>query len=79
MQKEAIISKINQMINKKVYPGLTFENGIGYDFDEVPGLKEAGWTQRTYQEAREGEEKTFEQQCSDILKSLNEHQNSWPF
>lgn len=30
-------------------------------------------------DGREGEEKTFEQQCADILKALFEHVNSWPF
>lgn len=32
-----------------------------------------------FNDYREGEEKTFEQQCADILKALFEHVNSWPF
>jgi len=32
-----------------------------FDFDEIPGLKEAGWTQQAYEQAKEGEEKTFEE------------------
>ncbi|TNV79552.1 hypothetical protein FGO68_gene3569 [Halteria grandinella] len=79
-QRDAIIAKIKSVINLKVQPGLVFEGRKGpYEFDEIPGLKEAGWTIKTYEQAKEGEEKTFEQQCEDILKGLFEHVNSWPF
>lgn len=79
-QNNAIIAKINSVINKRVYPGLKFEDGKEkLSFEEIPGLKEAGWTHKTYEQAKEGEEKTFEQQCLDILRALCEHPNSWPF
>jgi len=42
-------------------------------------LLEAGWTHKSYEQAKEGEEKTFEQQCFDILNQLNGMVNSWPF
>ena len=45
----------------RVYPGLRFDEGREYTFEEVPGLKEAGWSNKTYEQAKEGEEKTFEQ------------------
>ena len=52
-QKEALIAKINSIINKRVYPGLKFESeDDSYDFDQIPGLKEAGWTQQAYEQVR---------------------------
>jgi len=52
-QKDAIIKKIHSVINRRVYPGLKFDEEDGgkrcYSFDEIPGLKEAGWTLRTYE------------------------------
>ena len=60
-QRDAIIAKIFQISKMRVYPGLRFDEGREYQFEEVPGLKEAGWSARTYEQAKEGEEKTFEQ------------------
>ena len=38
---------------QKSYKGLTFEHGkTEYDFEEIPGLKEAGWTLKSYQLAK---------------------------
>jgi hypothetical protein len=35
---------------KRRYYGLKFENAKQeYGFDEIPGLKEAGWTQKAYE------------------------------
>jgi hypothetical protein len=31
--------------------------------DEIPGFKESGWNKRAYEQAKEGEEKTFEEAC----------------
>lgn len=53
--------------------------GRDYEFDEIPGLMQAGWTKHAYEVVKETEEKTFEEQCEDILKALNEHENAWPF
>lgn len=54
LQKEAIINKINSIINKRIYPGLKFVEGDDrtYAFDEIPGLKEAGWTQKAYEQVK---------------------------
>ena len=60
-QRDAIIAKIFQMSNMRIYQGLRFDVGREYSFDEIPGLKEAGWTVKSYDLAKEGEEKTFEQ------------------
>jgi hypothetical protein len=33
------------MSNMRIYPGLKFnESNKEYGFDEIPGLREAGWT-----------------------------------
>ena len=38
---------------KRRYPGLKFENGkVEYAFDEIPGLKEVGWTVKAYEQAK---------------------------
>jgi histone acetyltransferase len=53
--------------------------GNDFEFVEIPGLLEAGWTQQGYNEAKGTEEKSFEEQCNDILKTLYDHENAWPF
>ncbi len=40
-------------MNKQVYPGLNFseeEKRQEFDFDEIPGLREAGWTKAAYEQ-----------------------------
>jgi hypothetical protein len=38
---------------KKKYPGLKFDaNKQEYEFHEIPGLKEAGWTLQSYEQAK---------------------------
>ena len=46
-----------------MYKGLDFANrgGKDYEFGEIAGLLEAGWTQRDYESAKGTEEKTFEE------------------
>jgi histone acetyltransferase len=52
-QKETLIAKINSIINKRVYPGLKFESeDDSYEFEQIPGLKEAGWTEQAYEQVR---------------------------
>ena len=66
-------------MHAKKYEPLDFSKKKEFTFEEVPGLQEAGWTKNEYREAKEGEEKTFEQSAKDILKRLENHDNSWPF
>ena len=65
MQRDFIVQKIHQIINKKVYPQLQFAGpefaGKDYDFNEICGLLEAGWTKTDYEAAKGTEEKSFEQ------------------
>ena len=52
-QRDAIIKKITDVIHKKVYPGLKFGfEKKEYSFDEIPGLEEAGWTAKSYEQAK---------------------------
>lgn len=61
MQRDFIVSKIHQVMNQKIYEALDFSNKGGQDFEfqEILGLMEAGWTKKEYEEAKGTEEKTF--------------------
>lgn len=65
MQRDFIVQKIHQIINKKIYAQLDFVGpefaGKDYDFNEIQGLLEAGWTKKDYESAKGTEEKSFEQ------------------
>jgi hypothetical protein len=37
------------------------KGGLDFEFDEIKGLMEAGWTQKAYEEAKGTEEKSFEE------------------
>lgn len=54
-QRDTIIAKILEVINKQIYPGLKFnedeeEKREALDFDQIPGLREAGWTKASYEQ-----------------------------
>jgi hypothetical protein len=56
-QRDSIISKILEVINKQVHPGLKWateeeEKRDEFEFDEIPGLREAGWTKKSYDQAK---------------------------
>ena len=76
-----MLAQIQKLVPPQVFRGLDISKrgGRDYEFNEIPGLIEAGWTQADYEAVKETEEKTFEEQCDDILKALNEHENAWPF
>lgn len=47
------MDKIKTVIQMRGHPGLKFDSGKQvYEFDEIPGLKEAGWTYKTYEQAK---------------------------
>ena len=61
-------------------PGLTLNpNGTPISFDQIPGLKEAGWDEATYLKEKQADERSFEEQCNEVLDVLVAHENSWPF
>ena len=63
MQSDFVIAKIHEIINRKVYKQLNFGKRAGQDFEfsEIPGLVESGWTLQDYESAKGTEEKTFEE------------------
>jgi len=63
MQRDFVINQIQKIISNKVYKALDFtkRGGKDYEFDEIPGLLEAGWTLKEYEQAKGTEEKTFEE------------------
>lgn len=65
-------------MTKNVYDPLVAQ-GKDIEFTEIEGLLESGWTMKDYNEAKGTEQKTFDEQCEDILKSLYDHENAWPF
>jgi len=68
-----IVSKI---AHKKIYSGIDFSNleakGGMLTFDDIPGLKEAGWDQEDYNKTLP-EDMGLEDQCSFILNKLKQH------
>ena len=76
-----VLEKINEIINKRIWDPLDFINrdGKDYEFREVPGLSESGWTLYEYKKTSGEGEKSFEDQCDDIIKALNDHESAWPF
>ena len=78
-QKEFLMNVVANICYKKIHPGLTFAPVKGdYEFKDIPGLKEAGWTEEDYKESIE-DEKTFEENCEFLLYRLKTHKASWPF
>jgi len=51
--KEFLVSIISKNAHKKIYPGIDFSKVQGgtLSFDQIPGLKEAGWDQEDYNKA----------------------------
>ena len=51
-------------MNRQIYPVLDFatkrDQDFSFEFHEIPGLLEAGWTKKDYEEVKGSEEKTFE-------------------
>jgi len=49
-QRDFVLNKIMSVMNKKIYPALDFStrDGKDFEFSEIPGLVEAGWTKKLY-------------------------------
>lgn len=41
-----------EVMNKKKNPGLNFHKQQEFQFEEVPGLAQAGWNYQAYQQAK---------------------------
>lgn len=63
MQRDFVLDAIMAMMNQKIHSPLDFakKGGNDFEFQEIPGLVEAGWTLKDYNEAKGTEEKTFEE------------------
>ena len=64
------------------FKGLDFpasQPGKEYSFDEIPALQAAGWTKEEYEREKLADERSFEEQCEEIINFLLAHENSWPF
>jgi histone acetyltransferase len=77
-QKELIMTIIANIAHRKIYKGLDFSKKQTYDFKDIPGLAEAGWTEEDYKNSVE-DDKTFEEHWEFIVKKLQTHKSSWPF
>ena len=77
-QRDFVVQKIHEIMAKNVYDPL-IARGRDIDFTQIEGLLESGWTMEDYKAAKGTEQKTFDEQCADILKSLYDHENAWPF
>lgn len=95
-QRQAIDEKIRELSNCHiVYPGIDFqkkEAGIPkrlIKVEEIPGLREAGWTPdqsghsrfRTITASTDGasNQKSLTAFMRSLLKSMHDHPDSWPF
>lgn len=77
--KEFLVKMVSKIAHKKIYPGIDFSKVQGMlTFDDIPGLKEAGWDQEDYNKTLP-EDMNLEDQCNFILNKLKQHQSAWPF
>lgn len=77
--------------NLKVWPGLDFsklpqqvqqdnnKKEPAFDFYQIPGLVEAGWSQAMYEAGAMADHRSFKEQCDEVIQTLINHENSWPF
>ncbi|XP_016464427.1 histone acetyltransferase GCN5 isoform X2 [Nicotiana tabacum] len=91
-QRQAIDEKIRELSNCHiVYPGIDFqkkEAGIpkkAIKVEDIPGLKEAGWTPDQYGHSRFktvnslSDQKSLTAFMRSLLKIMHDHPDSWPF
>lgn len=56
--------------NLKVWPGLYFPSNPEdkvFTFNEVPGLKESGWSQAMYEAGAMADHRSFKEQCDEVI------------
>ncbi|KAG5580602.1 hypothetical protein H5410_051229 [Solanum commersonii] len=91
-QRQAIDEKIRELSNCHiVYPGIDFqkkEAGIpkkAIKVEDIPGLREAGWTPDQYGHSRFktvnslSDQKSLTAFMRSLLKIMHDHPDSWPF
>lgn len=73
--------------NTKVWPGLKFptpstsqvDSDFKYSFDDIAGLRQAGWSLAMYEAGAMADHRSFKEQCDEVITTLINHENSWPF
>ncbi|XP_021764323.1 histone acetyltransferase GCN5-like isoform X1 [Chenopodium quinoa] len=95
-QRQAIDEKIRELSNcHTIYPGIDFqkkEAGIPkkvFKVEDIPGLREAGWTPEQYGHSRfkpsiaSGDNASYQKSLTafmrSLLKSMQDHPDAWPF
>ncbi|XP_074316784.1 histone acetyltransferase GCN5 isoform X2 [Silene latifolia] len=94
-QRQAIDEKIRELSNcHTVYPGIDFQKEAGVPkkvvkVDDIPGLREAGWTPDQYGHSRfkqaisSGDGASYQKSLTafmrSLIKSMHEHPDAWPF
>lgn len=59
--------------NRLVWPGLSFPSNPEekvYQFNDVPGLGQAGWTPSLYEIGAMADHKSFKEQCDEVITTL---------
>ncbi|XP_047253892.1 histone acetyltransferase GCN5 isoform X2 [Capsicum annuum] len=90
-QRQAIDEKIRELSNCHiVYPGIDFQKEAGIPkkaikVEDIPGLREAGWTPDQYGHSRFktvnslSDQKSLTAFMRSLLKIMHDHPDSWPF
>ncbi len=80
-QKAAILWKINQTsIDNVVYRGIeAFKEGREISLDDIPGLKETGWTKEMDELARRPKRPAHYPVLQNLLTEILNHPSAWPF
>lgn len=80
-QKAAILWKIAKTSSDHiVYPGLeVFRNGGKVRPEDIPGLKETGWTREMDEIARKPKRPGHHQILQALLAEMQNHPSAWPF
>ncbi|XP_022857025.1 histone acetyltransferase GCN5-like [Olea europaea var. sylvestris] len=95
-QRQAIDEKIKELSNCHiVYPGIDFQKKeagvpkLSIKVDDIPGLREAGWTPEQYGHSRfkttnpsldgASNQKSLTAFMRSLLKAMHDHPDAWPF
>lgn len=76
---QALLREVLKFVRFQRQTGIDFSKKSELTFDEIPGLAEAGWTAQRYESEKKSDERSFEDQCGEVLEVLFSHENSWPF
>lgn len=94
-QRQAIDEKIRELSNcHTIYPGIDFQKKDGVPkkvikVEDIPGLREAGWTPEQYGHSRfrqsitSGDGASYQKSLialmRSLLKTMHDHPDAWPF